>query len=101
MRFHLFERSADAHIRRSREYLEEANMGRVEHQAAAEHHSALARMYAQRIARIEEEMSELFQLHSARAEPLESPEPVKEAGGADARTKTEPVLLYPSRASHA
>lgn len=101
MRFHLFERSADAHIRKSREYLEEAHMGRVEHQAAAEHHSALARMYAERIARIEEEISEVFQFHPASHEPLESSEPLKEAGGADARLKTDPVLLYPSRASHA
>ena len=101
MRFHLFERSADAHIRKSREYLEEANMGRIEHQAAAEHHGALARMYAERIARIEVEISEVFQLQSASHELVESPESLKETGGADARPKSDSVLLYPSRASHA
>jgi len=101
MRFHLFERSADAHIRKSREYLEEANMGRIEHQAAAEHHSALARMYAERIARIEVEISEVFQLQAASQEPFALPESLKEAGGADARPKSDSVLLYPSRASHA
>ena len=56
MRFYLFERQAEAHIRRSREYLEEANVRRVEHQAAAEHHNALAEMYASRLARIQAEM---------------------------------------------
>lgn len=101
MRFYLFERSADAHIRKSREYLDEANMGRIEHQAAAEHHSALARMYAERIARIQVEISEMFQLQSASHELVEPTEPVKEAVGADARLKSDPVLLYPSRASHA
>lgn len=101
MRFHLFERSADAHIRKSREYLDEANMGRIEHQAAAEHHSALARMYAERIARIELEINDMFQLESASSAPPESMEPVKATASADMRPKSDPVLLYPSRASHA
>lgn len=56
MRFHFFER-VDTHIRKSLEYLEEAQLAWVEHKAAAEHHSALARMYAERIARIKAEIS--------------------------------------------
>ena len=56
MKFHLFEKNSDAYLRKSREYLEEANLARVEHQAAAEHHAALAKMYTDRIARIEAEI---------------------------------------------
>jgi hypothetical protein len=36
--------------------LEEAHMARIEHQAAAEHHGALARMYAERAKRLEREV---------------------------------------------
>ncbi len=61
MRFHLFERRLDAHVRKAREYLMEANLARVEHQAAAEHHAALARMYAERVARLEVEVSKALQ----------------------------------------
>lgn len=98
MRFNLFERQADAHLRKSREYLEEANLGRVEHQAAAEHHSALAKMYADRIARIEAEINDGFQVHLS-AEPLEEEVATPEDEGF--RLNSEPVVLYPSRASHA
>jgi hypothetical protein len=94
MRFYLFERPADAHIRKSREYLEEANVGRVEHQAAAEHHNALARMYAERIARIEAEISDAFQVRSISCHPVE------DAGDEGVRMKSDPVVIYPARASH-
>ncbi|OGB35325.1 MAG: hypothetical protein A3F78_11570 [Burkholderiales bacterium RIFCSPLOWO2_12_FULL_61_40] len=95
MRFYLFERRIEAHIRKSREYLEEAHVRRVEHQAAAEHHSALTQMYAERIARIEAEMGETFQ-HRADKMPL-----VEDAGNENVRLKSDSVLIYPSRASHA
>lgn len=94
MRFYLFERRADAHIRKSREYLEEANVGRVEHQAAAEHHSALAKMYTERIERIEAEISEAFQLRSMGCQPRNGME------DDDIRLKSDAVLVYPSRTSH-
>ena len=35
-------------------------MARIEHQAAAEHHAALARMYAERVARLEAELREAY-----------------------------------------
>lgn len=120
MRFNLFERPADAHIRKSREYLEEANLGRVEHQAAAEHHGALARMYAERIARIETEISEALRVLSVSSGPVEqgaaavaavAAVPVAAAvptavvptaaSGRDAYPKSDPVAIYPSRALHA
>jgi hypothetical protein len=55
--FNLFSGSKH-HIRRTAVLLEEANMARVEHQAAAEHHHALARMYAERVKRLERELQQ-------------------------------------------
>lgn len=95
MKFSLFERQVDAHVRKSRAYLEAANVGRVEHQAAAEHHSALAKMYADRITRIEAEISDAFQLRSISCQPLQ------EAADESLRLKSDSVVIYPSRASHA
>lgn len=92
--FYLFERQGSAHLRKSRQYLEDANLGRVEHLAAAEHHSALAKMYAERIARIEAEIGDAFEMHSISAESVQQTVPE------EARLKSDSVLLYPSRASH-
>lgn len=97
MRFYLFERQADAHIRKSREFLEEANVRRVEHQAAAEHHSALTKMYAERIARIEEEINEAFQGRPSTS----TGQLIEDAESDNMRLKSDSVLIYPSRASHA
>jgi len=58
MRFDLFHSRADAHIRKAQEYLQQANVARIDHQAAAEHHAALASMYAQRVAWLEQELSD-------------------------------------------
>lgn len=61
MRFQLFEPRPDAHIRKAREYLNEAHLARIEHQVAAEHHLALARMYSERVARLEAEINNALQ----------------------------------------
>ena len=97
MRFFLFERQADAHIRKSRELLEEAHVARVEHQAAAEHHNALAEMYASRIARIQAEMGPAFGVQAALAPPTD------EGAGEAVRPKLDSVVNYPypARAAHA
>jgi hypothetical protein len=58
MRFDLFNTRTDAHIRKAQEYLQQAHVARIEHQTAAEHHAALAAMYAQRVAWLEREVSE-------------------------------------------
>lgn len=58
MRFDLFHTRVDAHVRKAQEYLQAANIARLEHHIAAEHHSALASMYAQRVAWLEQELSE-------------------------------------------
>ena len=94
MRFHLFEH-ADAHIRKSLEYLEEANLAWVEHKAAAEHHSALARMYAERIVRIEAEVSNARQSQTLMT-PRQPAEALPDPGE---RNKAESVVAYPSRAT--
>ena len=57
------------HIRRAVVLLEEAHMARLEHQAAAEHHSALAKMYAERARRLEREIQQT-QLVSASSGAL-------------------------------
>ena len=48
----LFRPSHTAYLKRASALLEEAQMARIEHQAAAEHHSALARMDAERVRRL-------------------------------------------------
>jgi hypothetical protein len=58
MRFDLFHTRVDAHITKAQEYLQQANIARLDHQIAADHHSALASMYAQRVAWLEQELSD-------------------------------------------
>lgn len=91
MKFHLFEKHSEIYLRKSREYLEEANLARVEHQAAAEHHAALAKMYTERIVRIEDEID-----RALRARSFAVREPVVEEAE---RTKPEGLVVYPARAA--
>ncbi len=58
MRFDIFQKRPDAHIRRAQEYLQQAQLARIEHQTAAEHHAALASMYSQRVQWLEQEVSD-------------------------------------------
>lgn len=94
MRFYLFERQADEHIRKSREFLEEAQVRQVEHQAAAEHHGALAKMYAERVARIQVELSEAFQVRATSTPSMET------LTNENLRLKSDSVVNYPSRSVH-
>lgn len=93
MRFRFFSTRTEAHVRRSLEYLEEANLAWVEHQAAAEHHAALAKMYAERIQRIEEEMKNAQQSRSVVMR-----QPQEEAREEIERSKPESIVVYPARA---
>ena len=54
----LFRSRGDVHLDRVSQLLREAQLARAEHQAAAEHHGALARMYSERIARLQAELGE-------------------------------------------
>ena len=56
MFFNLFGAHPSAHLKRAVLMLNEAQMARLEHEAAAEHHGALARMYAERVQRLEAEV---------------------------------------------
>lgn len=84
MRFHLFEPRVDAHIRRAQDYLNQAQLARLEHQVAAEHHAALAKMYAERAARLE------IEINSALQRSLNARPPVEET-----KEPAEPAALYP------
>lgn len=44
MKFSFFKPPIDRHLLKSREYLEDAKIKRVEHQAGAEYHSALTQL---------------------------------------------------------
>jgi hypothetical protein len=56
MFFDLFGFGPNTYLKRASTLLQEAQMARIEHQAAAEHHSALARMYTERVKRLEAEV---------------------------------------------
>jgi hypothetical protein len=88
MKFSFFKPPIDRHLLKSRESLEDAKVKRVEHQAGAEHHSALTQLYAERISRIEAEISQ----------------PLPAANIESIRLNSDPVLVYSSparRAPHA
>lgn len=57
MRFNLFSISPTLHLKRAAQMLGDARMAQLEHQAAAEHHGALAHMYRERVQRLEAEIS--------------------------------------------
>lgn len=51
--FEFLNLSAKAYARRAETMLREARFAQLEHEAAAEHHGALARMYAERVTRLQ------------------------------------------------
>lgn len=55
-KFFSFGFSEPRYIRRTRAYLQEARMAMLEHSIAAEHYQSSAQMYAERAARLEEEL---------------------------------------------
>ena len=48
---------ATIYTRRAQRCMDEARMAALEHESAAEHHAALARMYRDRVARLQAELS--------------------------------------------
>ncbi|MEO6973851.1 MAG: hypothetical protein ABI135_10595 [Rhodoferax sp.] len=80
MRLDLFHSRPEAHIRKAQEYLEEACLARIEHEVAAEHHAALASMYAQRIARLQQQIADSLMPYASPApsgEPTQAVDAVK------------------------
>ena len=53
----------NTYTRRVQTLLREARFAQLEHTAAAEHHDALARMYAERVERLEAASSDTVQTH--------------------------------------
>ena len=47
---------ATIYARRAQRSMDEARMAALEHESAAEHHAALARMYRERVARLQAEL---------------------------------------------
>lgn len=74
--FEFFNLNASAYARRVQTMLREARFAQLEHEAAAEHHDALARMYAERVERLQAACHEAMptdQTHFADTAPgLES-----------------------------
>ena len=66
-KFFSFGFSEPRYIRRTRAYLQEARMAMLEHSIAAEYYQSSAQMYAERAARLEEELRqwESGELHHA------------------------------------
>jgi hypothetical protein len=95
MKFSFFEPLIAKHLRKSREYLEDAKLKRVEHEAAAERHRAMTELYAQRIGRIESEISQALQAASS------APPPDLPADGDSVLAASDSVRVYPTRASRA
>lgn len=81
MHFDIFKKRPDAHVRMAQEYLQQANIARIEHQTAAEHHAALATMYAQRVVWLEQELTEAMtsSLLSLRSPAPQAVEAIKRA----------------------
>ncbi|MBT2332802.1 hypothetical protein J7E49_02605 [Variovorax paradoxus] len=78
MFFQLFQPGSSLHLKRAATLLQEAQMARLEHQAAAEHHAALAKMYAERVKRL-----------SGEVYPLPAP-----AGEAGAKAEQDKPAIY-------
>lgn len=70
-KFFSFGFSEPRYIRRTRAYLQEARMAMLEHSIAAEHYQSSAQMYAERAARLEEELR-LWELGEQHHVPMVS-----------------------------
>jgi hypothetical protein len=95
MKFSLFKPPMDRNLLKSREYMEEAKIKQVDHQAAAEHHGALTQLYAEHISRIEAEISQALQ-ESSKCNP-----PLPAADSQSVHPQSDSVLVYAPRALHA
>jgi hypothetical protein len=78
MRVNLFSVSPLPHLRRAAQMLQEARAALLEHEIAAEHHGALARMYCERIKRLEADLSSAHPTEtpaSIEPRPCDAPDP--------------------------
>ena len=70
--FQFFNLGSSAYARRAETMLREARFAQLEHEAAAEHHDALARMYASRVLRLESARSDAMRRDKLAALPEET-----------------------------
>ena len=87
--FEFFSLGAKAYLRRAETMLREARFAQLEHEAAAEHHHALACMYAERVARLEGRRSE----HSATVQNEKTPPPPPAAMVESQRSERPPFRV--------
>lgn len=73
--FDFFNQSSKAYAKRAKALLTEARFAQLEHEAAVEHHCALAQMYAARVQRLEAPLSALVQHPVAVTPEIASPAP--------------------------
>ena len=72
--FEFLNLSAKAYARRAETMLREARFAQLEHEAAAEHHGALARMYAERVTRLQARSASAAQGSAAAPAPAPAAE---------------------------
>lgn len=72
--FEFFNVGNSAYARRVQTMLREARFAQLEHEAAAEHHDALAHMYAERISRLEAACHEAVHTTDPLSVPAAAPE---------------------------
>lgn len=80
--FDFFTLGSRAYERRAEAMLREARFAQLEHEAAAEHHHALARMYAERVLRLEGASRDAL-LRDRLAVSLEEPVSAEQQRAAD------------------
>ena len=95
MKFSFFEPLVAKHLRKSRDYLEDAKLKRVEHQAAAERHAAMAELYAEHISRIETQIKAAGQAHSNPSQAIAA------ADDDTIRPASDSEQMYLPQTSHA
>ncbi len=71
--FDFFNLGSRAYARRAETMLREARFAQLEHEAAAEHHGALARMYAERVLRLEGGRKDSLRSSATNAAPETAP----------------------------
>ncbi|WP_218240069.1 hypothetical protein [Comamonas fluminis] len=87
-KFFSFGFSEPRYIRRTRAYLQEARMAMLEHSIAAEYYQSSAQMYAERAARLEEELR-LWE----SGDPHHMPEVAHHYGAAAHISTAKPVVM--------
>ena len=82
-------RSRPTHLKRAEILLREAHLARIEHESAAEHHAALAGMYARRAERLQREF-DAFDAAGGALHELHDPAPSTPVAADEAKVRHYP-----------